>query len=91
MRRALRTLRDSTAFGQKPSSAGTTVKATSTATVTAPAAARPILVSVGMPTTDKPASAITKVTPAKTTADPAVPTVTPAASCGGRPRPRSSR
>ena len=37
---------------------------------TVPAAARPISVSIGMPTTDSPASAMTTVSPAKTTALP---------------------
>ena len=64
----------------KPSSAGSRVIATSTATATVPAAARPITVRNGMPTTDRPASAMTTVAPAKTTAEPAVPTARPAAS-----------
>ena len=40
---------------------------------TVPAAARPITVRNGIPTTDSPASAISTVSPAKTTAVPAVP------------------
>jgi hypothetical protein len=38
-----------------------------------------------MPVTDRPASAMTTVRPAKMTAEPAVPTATPAASSGARP------
>jgi hypothetical protein len=71
--------RDRTRFGKKPSSAGTRVSATSTAITTAPAAASPIFASDGIPTTSRPASAITTVVPAKTTAEPAVPTARPAA------------
>ena len=67
------------------------VTATRTATATVAAAVRPILVAVGMPITDRPASAMMTVRPANTTADPAVPAATPAASCGSRPRARSSR
>ena len=52
----------------------------STATATVPAAARPIWVRNGMPTTDSAARAMTTVRPAKTTAEPAVPTARPAAS-----------
>ena len=52
--------------------AGTSVSAISTATVTAAAAARPITVSTGMFATESPASAITTVAPANTTALPAV-------------------
>ena len=63
----------------------------STAITTAPAAVRPILVAVGMPSTASPASAMMTVSPAKTTAEPAVPTARPAASSGGMPLPRSSR
>ena len=56
----------------KPSSAGSSVSATSTAIVTVPAAARPITVRNGMLTTVRPTSAITTVAPANTTAPPAV-------------------
>jgi hypothetical protein len=83
--------RDSTFSGTNPRIAGTSVSATSTATITAPAAASPILLSTGMPTTISPASAITTVRPAKTTADPAVPTASETASTAGSPRLRSSR
>ena len=38
-----------------------------------------------MPVTDRPTSAMITVRPANTTADPAVPTATPAASSGARP------
>ncbi len=75
----------------KPSSAGTRVSATSTAITTVPAAARPIFDRIGMPTTDRPASAITTVRPANTTAEPAVPTARPAASRGARPSASSAR
>src|SRR5947207_2136986 len=67
-----------------PSSAGSRVTATRTATATTAAAARPIERSSGMPTTDSPASAVITVSPANTTADPAVPTARPAA-CGPEP------
>ncbi len=63
----------------------------STATATVPAAASPIWVRNGMPTTDSPARAIMTVRPANTTADPAVPTARPAASRGSRPRVSSCR
>ena len=75
----------------KPSSAGSRVSAMSTATATVTAAARPIWVRNGMPTTDSAASAMTTVRPAKTTADPAVPTARPAASSGSRPAASSCR
>jgi hypothetical protein len=74
-----------------PSSAGSSVMATSTATATVPAAARPITVRNGMSTTARPASAMTTVTPANTTAEPAVPTARAAASCGTRPSTRFCR
>ncbi len=56
----------------KPSTAGSSVIATRTATTTAPEAARPITVRNGTPATASPASATTTVRPAKTTALPAV-------------------
>ena len=58
----------------KPSTAGTRVIATSTATTMVAAAARPISVRNGMPAIDSPASAMTTVMPAVTTRCPAVPT-----------------
>ena len=58
---------------RSPSAAGSSVVAISTATITAPAAARPITVRNGMSTTIRPTSAITTVAPANTTALPAVP------------------
>jgi hypothetical protein len=61
------------------------VSAISTAMTTANAAARPISVSTGMFTTPSAASAMKTVSPAKVTADPAVPTAWAAASSGGRP------
>ncbi len=64
----------------KPTNAGTRVTATSTASTTAPAAARPIFVRIGMFTTDRPARAMITVSPAKTTAEPAVPVARPTAS-----------
>ncbi|CAM5434458.1 hypothetical protein SALBM311S_04730 [Streptomyces alboniger] len=74
-----------------PRSAGIMVSAIRTATTTVPAAARPILVSIGTPTTERPASAITTVRPAKTTAEPAVPVARPAASSRSRPSASSPR
>lgn len=68
-----------------PSSAGSSVVATSTAISTAPAALRPITVRNGIPTTDSPAIAITTVSPANTTALPAVPTASAADSSGSNP------
>ena len=56
-----------------PSNAGSRVMAISTEMPTVPAAARPITVRNGMPTTDRPASAMSTVRPANTTAVPAVP------------------
>jgi len=77
--------------GRNPTIAGTSVNATRTAITTATAAARPILVSIGMPTTVRPASAITTVRPAKATAEPAVPTAIEIAAAAGNPSARSSR
>ena len=70
----------------KPSSAGSSVSAMTTASATMPAPARPIWVRKPMPVTESPARAITTVRPAKITAEPAVPTATPAASSRERPR-----
>src|SRR5690606_13235775 len=67
-RPALRTTRDSTRPPKKPNSAGTRVRATSTARATAPAPPMPILVSSGIPTTPRPTRAMKTVAPAKTTA-----------------------
>lgn len=67
------------------------MSATSTETVTVAEAAKPILVTAGMPTTASPASAMMTVRPANTTADPAVPVAILAACSGSRPRARSSR
>ncbi len=47
---------------------------------TVAAAARPMAVRNGMPTTDSAASAISTVRPANTTAEPEVPTARPIAS-----------
>ena len=47
---------------------------------TVAAAARPMAVRNGMPTTESAESAISTVRPAKTTAEPAVPTAMPTAS-----------
>ena len=55
-----------------PSNAGSRVNATSTAVSTVAAAASPIAVRNGTPTTLNPASAITTVAPANVTAEPAV-------------------
>lgn len=54
------------------SNAGTSVTAIATASATATAAAIPIVVRNGMPATARPSKAITTVSPAKITADPAV-------------------
>ncbi len=64
----------------RPRMAGSSVSATRTATSTVAAAARPIAVRNGMPTTESAARAMRTVRPAKTTAEPAVPTETPTAS-----------
>ena len=68
-----------------PSSAGTSVSETATATATVPAAASPIAVMNGIPTTASEARAITTVAPAKTTALPAVATARAADSSGSIP------
>ena len=69
----------------KPSRAGSRVRAMRTAMRTVPAPPSPIWVRNAMPVTERPARAMMTVRPAKTTAEPAVPTATPAASSGGRP------
>ncbi len=68
-----------------PSKAGTRVRAMRTATATATAAAMPIVDRNGMPATDNPTSAIITVSPANTTADPAVARARAADSSGSRP------
>ncbi len=83
--------RDNTFSGTNPRTAGTRVSATRTATTTATTAASPILVSIGMPTTARPARAMTTVRPANATAEPAVPTASATASTADRPCDRSSR
>ncbi len=75
----------------KPNRAGSRVSATMTATATVPAAASPIDVRNGMPTTESAASAMTTVRPANTTAEPAVPTARPAACSPSEPRESSCR
>ncbi len=75
----------------KPSTAGSRVIATSTATTTAAEAARPITVRNGTPATASPASAATTVSPANTTALPAVALARAAASSGSRPSARWRR
>ena len=69
----------------KPSIAGVRVRATSTAIATATAAAMPIVVRNGMRANDSPIRAMSTVTPAKTTADPAVPVARAADSSGSTP------
>ncbi len=86
-----RSLRASTLTGAKPRSAGTSVTAMKTAIATVPAAAMPIFVSIGMLTTARPTRAMMTVSPAKTTAVPAVPTARPAASWRSRPSAISER
>jgi len=84
-------LRPSTRGPRKPSSAGSRVNAIATATATVPAAARPIAVRNGIPTTDSATRAMMTVAPAKTTAEPAVPPARPAASSPSRPASSSWR
>ena len=57
----------------------------STATRTPPAAARPMTVRNGMPTTASAARAMITVQPANATAVPAVPAASPADSAGASP------
>ena len=68
-----------------PSRAGERVSATSTAIATATDAAMPIVVRNGMFASDSPMSAMSTVTPAKTTAEPAVPVARAADSSGSTP------
>ena len=68
-----------------PKMAGSSVVAMRTAVRTVPAAASPITVRNGMPTTDNAASAMITVHPANTTAVPAVPTAIAADSAGDSP------
>ena len=70
----------------RPSSAGTSVSATSTEIATVAAAASPIQVRNSMPASASATNAVNTVVPAKTTEEPAVPTAMPAASSGGRSR-----
>ena len=69
-----------------PSSAGSSVTAAATATRTANAAATPMTLRNGMPTTSSPSSAMMTVSPANTTAPPAVATDSAALSSGSCPR-----
>ncbi len=87
----LRSLRGSARRPMKPRIAGTRVIATSTATTMVADAARPISVRNGMPTTDRPASAMKTVRPAVTTAEPAVPTAYAAAVSTSLPERNSCR
>ena len=68
-----------------PSIAGVRLSATSTAIATATAAAMPIVVRNGMPAKESPMRAMSTVTPANTTADPAVPVARAADSSGATP------
>ena len=68
-----------------PSRAGVRVRATTTAIATATAAAIPIVVRNGMPAKERPMRAMSTVTPAKTTAEPAVPVARAADSSGSMP------
>ncbi len=61
--------------------AGNKVSALNTANITLIAEANPITAKKSMPTNDKPHTAITTVTPAKTTALPAVPIARPMPLC----------
>ena len=69
----------------KPRKAGVSVSATSTAIATATEAAMPMVVRNGMLANERPISAISTVTPAKTTAEPAVPVARAADSSGATP------
>ena len=69
----------------KPSRAGSRVRATATATSTVPAAPIPMTARNGMPTIDRPHSAMITVRPAKTTAEPAVPVARAVDSSGSIP------
>lgn len=69
----------------KPSTAGVRVTAMATAIATATEAAMPIVVRNGMPAKPSPIKAMSTVIPAKTTADPAVPTARDADSSGSTP------
>ena len=71
--------------------AGSRVKAISSATVTEAAAARPMTVRNGMPTTLSPHSAMITVRAAKTTALPAVPMARGTDSSGVMPLSRLVR
>ncbi len=70
----------------RPSIAGTRVTAAAMAMKTATAAPTPMTERKGMPTTSSPSRAMITVTPAKTTALPAVPTAIAADSSGSSPR-----
>ena len=83
--------RRSTFFPAIASSAGNSVIATSTATVTMIAAATPIQRTNGSPMNDSPRSDVTTTAPAKTTDLPAVPSARPIASGTSMPRARFSR
>ena len=74
-----------------PISAGSIVSAISTASATARAAKTPMIVRNGMFATLSPSSAMKTVRPAKTTAEPAVPTARPVASSRSEPLRSSSR
>ncbi len=75
----------------KPSIAGTSVNAISMATATEAAAARPMTVRNGMPTTLSPHSAMITVRAAKTTELPAVPIASGTDSSGVMPVSRLAR
>lgn len=74
---ARRSRRRNTRVPASDSSAGSSEMAMSTAIATVPAAASPMMVRNGIPTTDRPASAMSTVSPANTTAEPAVPVARP--------------
>ena len=75
----------------KPSMAGSSVRAISSATVTEAAAARPMTVRNGMPTTVRPHSAMITVRAAKTTELPDVPMARGTDSAGVMPLSRLVR
>lgn len=72
-------------FADEPEEGGVSVTATRTATATAAAAAMPIVVRNGMPAKPSPISAMSTVTPANTTAEPAVPVARDADSSASIP------
>ena len=84
-RRGSRRFQPTTRPLAKPRNAGVSVTAMSTAIATATDAAMPIVVRNGMFANERPIRAMSTVTPANTTADPAVPLARAADSSGAMP------